>query len=301
MSLLDQVKKSLDKSKEPKVKKVNPPPVANPVANSDDGGKSGISITKDISSTVPENKSGDTSARKEGLDLYMQEKRGERGNRMSKGGSRKGLVYTEGKFKGMSEGQADAIELKEYREMKPEDRNKYNVVDEGDYENEKKRSIEMEKASGEVARENKRLAEGGAMKTENTTASTPQPFSAATPPPITNPAASQTNRERGMGQTMDAPYSGSKETARVSKPLDQLAAENSNKSEAASTFQKPDPSTQAPVSNPSPLIALPMRKPESVSTSASPVVASPVTQTNRERGMGKTLDAKDPKKKEEVL
>lgn len=268
-----------------------PPPVANPLATPADAGKSSISITKDISNTIPQNTQKDTSARKEGLELYMQEKRGERGNRMSRGGSSKGLVYTEGRFKGMSQGQADAIELKEYREMNPEDRSKYNVVDEGDYETGKKRSIEMEKIASETARENERLAKAGASSPVSPPSSLdPQPMSAPTPPPVTKPP-SQTNREQGWGKTMDTPYSGKPATASLS-----------NKSDSASTFQNQD-MVKDPAPAPAPAVA-PVSNPEpSVNTTAqASSIIPPVSNAAKEASDQATVKAaKALKKKEDYI
>jgi hypothetical protein len=144
------------------------PPVSNPVMNLGQlsGGlarrfkSSDRDLPRSLRQQAETPEQGNT-----GYGRFLAKHRGARGGREISGFSKKsGAVYTEGRFKGLTEGQADVKADANWGRMSEEQRDAQRTVTAGDYEAKRKRALQAEKDKFEIAREQEALIRGDIAK-----------------------------------------------------------------------------------------------------------------------------------------
>ena len=90
-----------------------------------------------------------------GFERFLALHRGSRGGRVLTGKDKKhGAVYTEGKYKGMTEGEADIAAHKSFQKMGEGSRDNFRQVNEGDIAAARGRNIQAQRDEAALAREN---------------------------------------------------------------------------------------------------------------------------------------------------
>jgi hypothetical protein len=144
------------------------PPVSNPVMNLGQlsGGlarrfkSSDRDLPRSLRQQAETPEQGNT-----GYGRFLAKHRGARGGREISGFSKKsGAVYTEGRFKGLTEGQADVKADANWGRMSEEQRDAQRTVTAGDYEAKRKRALQAERDKFEIAREQEALIRGDIAK-----------------------------------------------------------------------------------------------------------------------------------------
>jgi hypothetical protein len=88
-----------------------------------------------------------------GREAYMTEARGRRGAKHDSG---KDWRYKKGKYKGMTQGEADGVDLARYRKMPEHQRDKFRSVNAADRQRNREGAIQAAKDAAKVARESQR-------------------------------------------------------------------------------------------------------------------------------------------------
>ena len=134
-----------------------------------------------------------------GFERFLALHRGSRGgSKMSGRDKKSGFIYTEGPFKGMTEGQADIRANQKFQKMNEAQRDDYRPMNEGDYAKSRERKTQAERDDYAMARENafQTRADIEASKPKVPDTTTKKPFDPNAPkedpnasaPPVANPS-----------------------------------------------------------------------------------------------------------------